>query len=205
MICAHTHSGQGRTAGELDRAALGQLVFSDTAARRRLNAATHTPVALALLLQLLRHWLWHTRCVVRPQQACHFLVCALPTALCPRVCVSQRLRPPCPVALAACQVLDMPLLVETHVHMMVSMVVVVSASPTVQVRRATAAGMSLQNSTACVAPLRHYQASCRVTAAPPVLPECHPCLCTQGCRSEHGAPSQPPAYLPACLSCSCSA
>lgn len=81
--------------GDLDRVALGQLVFSDAVARRRLNAATHTPVAVALLLQLLLHWLRHTRCVV----------------------------------------LDMPLLVETHVHRMVSIVVVVSASPTVQLQR----------------------------------------------------------------------
>lgn len=51
-------------AGELDRAALGQLVFGDAAARKRLNAAAHAPVAVALLLQLLGYWLRHTRCVV---------------------------------------------------------------------------------------------------------------------------------------------
>lgn len=40
-------------AGEVDREALGKLVFSDAAARRKLNAATHLPIALSLIWQLL--------------------------------------------------------------------------------------------------------------------------------------------------------
>lgn len=39
----------------------------------------------------------------------------------------------CAGCMCAWQVLDMPLLIETHVHKMVGMVVVVSCSPTVQV------------------------------------------------------------------------
>jgi hypothetical protein len=54
--------------GELDRVALGQLVFSDAAARRRLNAATHMPVAVGLMLQLLGYWLKHVPYVVRQAQ-----------------------------------------------------------------------------------------------------------------------------------------
>lgn len=41
----------------MDRQALAQLVFGDAAARRRLNAATHLPVAAELLRLLLWHWL----------------------------------------------------------------------------------------------------------------------------------------------------
>ncbi|KAG2448764.1 hypothetical protein HYH02_006118 [Chlamydomonas schloesseri] len=43
--------------GEIDRERLGAVVFSDAAARRRLNAATHLPVALSLARALLVHWL----------------------------------------------------------------------------------------------------------------------------------------------------
>jgi dephospho-CoA kinase len=43
--------------GSVDREAVGRLVFSDAAARRRLNAATHPPVALALVRALLAAWL----------------------------------------------------------------------------------------------------------------------------------------------------
>lgn len=57
-------------AGELDRSALGLLVFNDTAARRRLNAATHAPVAIALLQQLAGYWLKHTPCVVSKAVLC---------------------------------------------------------------------------------------------------------------------------------------
>lgn len=46
-----------RATGEIDRDALARLAFADPAARRRLNAATHPPVALALALALLKHWL----------------------------------------------------------------------------------------------------------------------------------------------------
>uniref|UniRef100_A0A383VGM4 Dephospho-CoA kinase n=1 Tax=Tetradesmus obliquus TaxID=3088 RepID=A0A383VGM4_TETOB len=50
--------------GDIDRARLGQLVFADAAARRRLNKATHAPVAVELLRQLLGHWLCFRRLVV---------------------------------------------------------------------------------------------------------------------------------------------
>ncbi|PNH09587.1 Dephospho-CoA kinase domain-containing protein, partial [Tetrabaena socialis] len=43
--------------GELDRECLGHLVFNDASARRRLNSATHLPVALALARRLLTCWL----------------------------------------------------------------------------------------------------------------------------------------------------
>jgi dephospho-CoA kinase len=42
---------------EIDRDALAQIAFSDPIARRRLNKATHLPIALALALALLKHWL----------------------------------------------------------------------------------------------------------------------------------------------------
>lgn len=51
-------------AGGIDRVRLGQLVFSDAAARQRLNRATHLPVALDLLRQLLLCWLCLRRLVV---------------------------------------------------------------------------------------------------------------------------------------------
>jgi len=43
-------------ASPIDRAALGALAFSDPAARRRLNAATHLPISMALLVALLAAW-----------------------------------------------------------------------------------------------------------------------------------------------------
>jgi hypothetical protein len=43
-------------------------VFADAAARRRLNAATHAPVAAELLRQLFKHWLCFQRLVVSQQQ-----------------------------------------------------------------------------------------------------------------------------------------
>ncbi|PNW77430.1 hypothetical protein CHLRE_10g436150v5 [Chlamydomonas reinhardtii] len=43
--------------GDIDRERLGGLVFNDAAARRRLNAATHLPVALSLARALLLSWL----------------------------------------------------------------------------------------------------------------------------------------------------
>lgn len=43
-------------ASPIDRAALGALAFSDVAARRKLNAATHLPITLALLGRLLAAW-----------------------------------------------------------------------------------------------------------------------------------------------------
>lgn len=50
-------------AGEIDRDVLGALIYSDRAARRRLNAATHPAVTLELVKQLAWHWL-----------RCHWLV-----------------------------------------------------------------------------------------------------------------------------------
>lgn len=44
-------------AGELDREALASIVFAEPASRRRLNAATHLPVLLAVLRQAAAHWL----------------------------------------------------------------------------------------------------------------------------------------------------
>lgn len=44
------------TDGELDRAKVAELVFSDAAARRRLNSATHLPVLLQIVHQALVHW-----------------------------------------------------------------------------------------------------------------------------------------------------
>jgi dephospho-CoA kinase len=59
---AHAFPGAAVLApdGELDRPALAALVFTDAAARRRLNAATHLPIAVALAARLLCAWL---RCV----------------------------------------------------------------------------------------------------------------------------------------------
>lgn len=50
--------------GEINREALGNLVFADPDARRKLNAATHLPVLARLLLKLLQHWLSCTPAVV---------------------------------------------------------------------------------------------------------------------------------------------
>ena len=50
---------------EIDRDALGQLVFSDAAARRRLNAATHLPIAVELICQVAVAWLTFRLVVVR--------------------------------------------------------------------------------------------------------------------------------------------
>lgn len=45
-----------RSDGELDREAIAALVFADSAARRRLNAATHPAVGLALALRIAAAW-----------------------------------------------------------------------------------------------------------------------------------------------------
>ncbi len=44
-------------AGEIDREALGQIVFNDRMARRKLNNATHWPVLVEIVKRLLLHWL----------------------------------------------------------------------------------------------------------------------------------------------------
>ena len=49
--------------GEIDRERLGELVFNDATARRRLNKATHPAVTVEIAKQLLNHLL-----------QCHWLV-----------------------------------------------------------------------------------------------------------------------------------
>jgi hypothetical protein len=58
------HARAVASPGDIDRAVLGRLVFRDAAARRRLNAATHLPIALALAQQLLSACLRHCPAVV---------------------------------------------------------------------------------------------------------------------------------------------
>lgn len=43
--------------GEIDRDKLGEMVFNERLARRKLNSATHVPVALELVRQLAVQWL----------------------------------------------------------------------------------------------------------------------------------------------------
>jgi hypothetical protein len=52
-------------AGEVDRERLGRLVFSSKALRQCLNRATHLPLALCILWELLWHWLTLHTLVVR--------------------------------------------------------------------------------------------------------------------------------------------
>mmetsp|Transcript_6140 Transcript_6140/g.16304 ORF Transcript_6140/g.16304 Transcript_6140/m.16304 type:complete len:241 (+) Transcript_6140:141-863(+) len=42
--------------GEIDREKLGRLIFNSPTERRKLNAATHLPVGVELLRQVLWHW-----------------------------------------------------------------------------------------------------------------------------------------------------
>lgn len=44
-------------AGDIDRDKLGEMVFNHPEARRKLNLATHFPVALELARQLIVEWL----------------------------------------------------------------------------------------------------------------------------------------------------
>ena len=53
-----------QTDGTLDREKLGSLVFSDAAARKRLNAATHLPILVCMLTQIVRMWLWERSQIV---------------------------------------------------------------------------------------------------------------------------------------------
>lgn len=50
--------------GSLDRDALGSLVFRNKEARRRLNAATHLPILLRILQEIVQHWVFCRRLVV---------------------------------------------------------------------------------------------------------------------------------------------
>lgn len=86
--------------GEIDRDKLGELVFNDKVARRKLNAATHLPVAVQLVRQLALKWLGLT-CVTVSLQSCLLL------ALC--ILSGRHCAPPF-------QVVDMPLLFETGAH-----------------------------------------------------------------------------------------
>lgn len=49
--------------GALDRERLGGLVFNDSAARKRLNEATHLPILVRMVTQILVLWVWK-RCPV---------------------------------------------------------------------------------------------------------------------------------------------
>ena len=49
--------------GALDREKLGGLVFNDVSARKRLNAATHLPILVRMMTQILVLWVWK-RCPV---------------------------------------------------------------------------------------------------------------------------------------------
>ncbi len=55
---ANTRISATRFAGEINREKLGKIVFSDPAARKRLNAATHLPVFLEVFKSIV--WCWLT-------------------------------------------------------------------------------------------------------------------------------------------------
>ena len=55
-MCYSTRRPWGVAAGEVDREALGKLVFGDRQARKQLNKATHLPIFRELVWQVLRHW-----------------------------------------------------------------------------------------------------------------------------------------------------
>lgn len=50
------HARARLCAGSLDREKLGKVVFEDARLRRRLNAATHLPIVVQLVLRVA--WLW---------------------------------------------------------------------------------------------------------------------------------------------------
>jgi dephospho-CoA kinase len=50
--------------GEINREALGTLIFSDPAQRRRLNRATHLPIFVTLGWEILKHWILLRRVLV---------------------------------------------------------------------------------------------------------------------------------------------
>eukprot|EP00850_Spirogloea_muscicola_P023378 SM000352S13426 [mRNA] locus=s352:37128:38796:- [translate_table: standard] len=81
--------------GHIDRAALRMRVAADPALRRKLNRATHLPIAAAIIAALLRCWLKGTPVVV----------------------------------------LDAPLLFETSLYRVASIIVVVSCGAETQLRR----------------------------------------------------------------------
>ena len=53
-----------RATGDIDRDKLGHKVFNDPMLRRKLNSATHLPVALELIKQMFLQWLGLTSVVV---------------------------------------------------------------------------------------------------------------------------------------------
>lgn len=68
--------------GEIDRDALGKIVFNDVDARRKLNKATHLPVFVEMFRQLFCSWLSCERVVVRhlrvvPSYICLYCSCTL--------------------------------------------------------------------------------------------------------------------------------
>ena len=102
MLTDATHGllGVVPCSGAIDRETLGENVFNSPAARRRLNAATHLPVTVALVRSVLTAWLACKPIVVRSTQL--------------RLYRLQRLgcgRRSC--ACHASQVIDMPLLFES--------------------------------------------------------------------------------------------
>lgn len=50
--------------GSLDREKLASLVFSDASARKRLNGATHLPILVRMVAEILWLWVWERRSVV---------------------------------------------------------------------------------------------------------------------------------------------
>ena len=82
----HASTGARVRAGEIDRDALGSLIYSDGAARRRLNAATHPAVTLELVRQLLWHWLRCHWLVVNRLTSCPILLLQY---LWPRACAGS--------------------------------------------------------------------------------------------------------------------
>jgi hypothetical protein len=60
---------------------IARLVFNDDAGRRRLNAATHLPVAMEIVRQLISCWLRMRLVVVRTRRGrCSMAAQALTTA-----------------------------------------------------------------------------------------------------------------------------
>jgi hypothetical protein len=201
-------------AGELDREKLGRIVFSDPAARRRLNGATHLPVFLELFKALAWCWLTLKLVVVgaglcscwavqqRPRGETCGAAPAAPAAGGPRAagalcCLPRglrlaaggpaRRRPGCPCPCPPPpQVIDMPLLFETGFNKWTRPNVVVACDVQVQVRGAAR-------------PL-----ACAPACAPACLPARLPaCLCLGGgggCqgleRPSTGAPARPPVASP---------
>lgn len=59
-----TMEGSVQFAGELDRPALGQLIFNNPELRKKLMRATHYPIFVELIWQIFLSWLWCNHSVV---------------------------------------------------------------------------------------------------------------------------------------------